>query len=165
MTIEHVDIPNAELHEPKNIPTSNTSDTGKVITPSSTVSGTSELRRLVASEIDEKQVVLNVRVDDISTAGSYWVVSPYAGDIVSIHSVIHGTIGTSDATLSFELAGTAITNGNITVGFTGSAAGDVDFSNPTAANTVFAGQAIEVITDGASDNTVAADISIVIERS
>lgn len=165
MTIAHADLPNTGLHEPKGILTTGTGDAGKVITPSSTVAGTSEIRSLVEDEITEKKVVLNVEIDDISTAASYWIVSPFAGDIVAVYSVIDGAIATSDALISFEVGGTPVVGGTITVAFTGSAAGDVDSNTPTADNTVTAGQAIEVITDGASTNTVSAMISIVIERT
>ena len=110
-------------------------------------------------------IVLNAAIDDVSTAGSYWVVSPVAGTVSAIYSVINGAIATADAGLSFEIGGTAITGGGITIANAGSAAGDVDSSTPSAANTVTAGQAIELITDGASTNTVKAEISIVIQVS
>jgi len=106
------------------------------------------------------KVYLNVRIPDISTAGSDWVVSPVAGTITKIWSVIHGTIATADAGLSFELGGTAITGGGITVAYSGSAAGDVDSATPTALNTVAAGGAIECITDGASTNAIPCDLTI-----
>lgn len=49
---EHDTIQHADTHEPKHITTSSTSDTGKVITPSGTTSGTSELRTIKATELD-----------------------------------------------------------------------------------------------------------------
>lgn len=106
------------------------------------------------------KVYLTVSIADISTAGSYWVVSPVAGTVTKIYSVIRGAIATADAGLSFEIGGTAITDGGITVAYSGSAAGDVDSSTPTALNTVTAGQAIECITDGASTNTIIATITL-----
>ncbi|MDY0087122.1 MAG: hypothetical protein RBS78_00990 [Coriobacteriia bacterium] len=47
----HSGMTHAEVHEPKHITLTLTSDAGKVITPSSTVAGTSELRNLVKSEV------------------------------------------------------------------------------------------------------------------
>lgn len=111
------------------------------------------------------EVVLNARITDISTAGSVWVVSPYAGTVVGIQTVIDGAIITVDATLDPQIGGTSITGGGIVIAFTGSAAGIVDTATPTAANTVTANQAIEIATDGASTNTVSANISLVIRRS
>jgi hypothetical protein len=111
------------------------------------------------------EVVLNVTMADVSTAASVWVVSPYAGTIVGISSVIDGTIATAPAVLTAKIATVSVTDGVISILDTSSAAGDVDTVTPTAANVVTAGQAIEVATSGASTNTVIATISITIRRS
>ena len=101
---------------------------------------------------------------DISTASSVWVVAPHAGSIAAIYSVINGAIITVDAEITTELAGVAVTGGALTIAFTASAAGIVDSCTPTALNTVTAGQAIEIITDGGSTNTVIATFTILITR-
>ena len=111
------------------------------------------------------EIVLNVRITDISTAGSVWVVSPYAGTVVGIQTVIDGAIVTASAVLDPQIGGTSITGGGITIVVSGSAAGIVDTATPSAANTVTANQAIEIATDGGSTNTVSANISVVIRRS
>ena len=108
--------------------------------------------------------VLNVTMADISTASSAWVVAPHAGTISAIYSVINGAIITVNAGITTEIAGVAVTGGAITIAFTGSAAGIVDSCTPTALNTVTAGQAIEIITNGASTNTVMATFTILITR-
>ena len=110
------------------------------------------------------QYAITVDMTDVSTAGSVWVVAPHRGRIVKIYSVINGTIATANAAITFELAGVAVTGAGITIAYSGSAAGDVDSSTPTEKNIVSAGQAIEVITDGASTNTVRATFTIIIER-
>lgn len=112
-----------------------------------------------------KKVYLTTSIADISTAGQIYVVSPVAGTITKIYSVINGAIGTANAVLTPKIAGTAITSGAITVAFSGSAAGDVDSSTPTAANTITAGAAIEIETDGASSNTVEVILTIEITLS
>jgi hypothetical protein len=112
-----------------------------------------------------KKVRLFTSIPDISTAGQIYVVSPVAGTISKIYSVINGAIATADSVLTPKIAGTAITNGAITVAFSGSAAGDVDSSTPTAANTITAGAAIEIETDGASSNTVEVVLTIEITLS
>ena len=88
---------------------------------------------------------LTAKITDISTAGSTFVAVPDGGRIIKIFSCIKNAITTADAGLSFELGGTAITNGGITVTQSGSAAGDVDSSEPTAANSVEEGGAIETL--------------------
>ena len=108
---------------------------------------------------------LSVKLQDISIAGSAWVAVPEAGTVTAIYSVIDGGIATSDATLTPRIGGTPITDGAITVTSTGSVAGDVDSSNPTAANSVSAGDAIEIATDGASTGSVAATLTLLVTRS
>ena len=49
--IQHNTIQHADTHEPKHITTSGVTDSGKVITPSDTQIGVSELRRLNSSDI------------------------------------------------------------------------------------------------------------------
>lgn len=55
-TIQHNALPNSELHEPKHILTSTTADAGKVITPSSVTSGTSQLRLLTLNDLSNSGV-------------------------------------------------------------------------------------------------------------
>jgi len=116
-----------------------------------------------ATELD--QFVLHGEIADISTAGSSWVVSPYAGTIEKIYTVIDGAITGADAEITFEIDGTAVTDGGITIAYDGSGAGDVDSATPTAANTISAGQPIEIITDGGSTGTVKAVVTFVMQRS
>ena len=152
MSTEHMTATDPEIHEPKNI---TTASNNQVYVADGASSG----------NWTSRQIVLNTRIDDVSTAASYWVVTPFAGSVSSIYTVIDGAIGTADATITFELSGTAITDGTITIANASSAAGDVDSSSPTANNVVSAGQAIEVITDGASTGTVSAVVTIVIDLS
>jgi len=111
------------------------------------------------------EFLLNVTMADVSTAASVWVVSPYAAKIKKVYSVINGAIATANAAITVELAGVAVTGAGITIAYSGSAAGDVDSATPTALNTVTAGQAIEIITDGASTNTVIATFTLVMQRT
>ena len=64
-----------------------------------------------------------------------------------------------------KIAGVPVTNGAITVAFSGSAAGDVDSSTPSAANVISTGEAIEIETDGASTNAVEVVLTIEITLS
>lgn len=97
---------------------------------------------------------ITVDIDDVSTGASFWVVPGFAGRINKITTVLHGAIGTADADITTEINGTAVTGGLITIATASSAAGDVDTATPTAANVFGAEDALEVITDGASTNTV-----------
>lgn len=106
---------------------------------------------------------LTMQIADISTASSAYLVAPCKGQISEIRTVLHGTIATADADLTFEIGGTTIKDATtpasaatITVTASGSAAGDVD--SVTVAldeDAVFEkGDVLEFITDGASTNTI-----------
>ena len=58
---------------------------------------------------------LTAKVTDISTAGSTFVAVPDGGNIVKIITTIKNAITTADAAITFEIGGTAVTNGAITV--------------------------------------------------
>jgi len=112
-----------------------------------------------------KKAYLTTSITDISTAGQIYVVSPVAGTITKIYSVINGAIATANCILTPKIAGVPVTNGAITVAFSGSAAGDVDSSTPSAANVISTGEAIEIETDGASTNAVEVVLTIEITLS
>ena len=107
---------------------------------------------------------LTSTIADISTASSTFVPVPDGGKVIKIITALQGAIGTANAAITFEIGGTAITGGAITVTQSGSAAGDVDTAEPTAANEVAEDGTIEMITDGASANTVKLNVTFVIRR-
>ena len=107
---------------------------------------------------------LTAEIEDVSTASSTFVTVPDGGKIIKIFSALQGAISGGDAALSFEIGGTAVTGGGITIANSGSAAGDVDSAEPTAANSINEGEAIEMITDGGSTGTAKAVITFVIRR-
>ena len=107
---------------------------------------------------------LTAEIEDVSTASSTFVTVPDGGKIIKIFSALQGAISGADAALSFEIGGTAVTGGGITIANSGSAAGDVDSAEPTAANSINEGEAIEMITDGGSTGTAKAVITFVIRR-
>jgi hypothetical protein len=165
--IQHANITGAELHEPKGVAGASANT---VYVANGSGSGT--WQQVTASQIDSttinnlNKVVLNVHHDDLSASSSHYVVAPIAGTITEIYSVIDSAIAHADTVLSFEIGGVAVTNGNITITQSGSAAGDVDSSTPTGNNTVSAGQAIEVISDGGTTTSNAhAHLTIVIDVS
>ena len=146
----HADLTTTELHEPKDADSAATntvyvfdgsgSGTAQKITPSQ-----------IATSVNNVNLhTLNFEFEDISTARSAWLVVPFAGDIQKIWSVIDGAITGADCVFTFEIGGTLVTNGTITIANSGSAAGDVDSATPSAANTLTAGQPIEIISDGGS---------------
>ena len=96
---------------------------------------------------------ITAEIEDISTASSTFVAIPDGGKVVKILTALQGAISGANAAITFEVGGTAMTNSAITVAHTSSAAGDVDTSEPSAANNVDEGGTIEMITDGGSTGT------------
>ena len=107
---------------------------------------------------------ITAEIEDISTASSTFVAIPDGGKVVKILTALQGAISGADAAITFEVGGTAMTNSAITVANSGSAAGDVDSSEPSAANRVEEGGAIEMITDGGSTGTAKLLVTFVIRR-
>ena len=107
---------------------------------------------------------LTAEIEDISTASSTFVAVPDGGKVIKIITALQGAISGGDAAISFEIGGTAITGGGITVANSGSAAGDIDTAEPTAANQVEEGGSIEMITDGGSTGAKKLLVTFVIRR-
>jgi len=107
---------------------------------------------------------ITAKIADISTASSTFVAVPDGGKVIKIFTALQGAIGTANGAITFEIGGTAMTGSAITVTQSGSAAGDVDTSTPTAANDVAEEGTIEMITDGASTNASVLYVTFVIRR-
>jgi hypothetical protein len=107
---------------------------------------------------------ITAEIEDVSTASSTFVAIPDGGKVVKILTALQGAISGADAAITFEIGGTAMTNSAITVANSGSAAGDVDTSEPSAANRVEEGGSIEMITDGGSTGTAKLVVTFVIRR-
>jgi len=107
---------------------------------------------------------ITAEIEDISTASSTFVAIPDGGKVIKILTALQGAISGADAAITFEVGGTAMTNSAITVANSGSAAGDVDTSEPSAANRVEEGGTIEMITDGGSTGTAKLLVTFVIRR-
>lgn len=148
--VQHSALTGSSLHETKGV--SSAADN----TVHYATGGTGAWAKVNANMIDTSsikntnKIYLTVALNDISTPTSHWVVAPLAGTISKWYTVIENAITGANAGLTLEIGGVAVTNSAITVTQAGSAAGDVDSATPTANNTVSAGQAIEIVLDGAS---------------
>lgn len=163
--VAHSTLTGADLHEPKGV---SGASVDTVYVANGAGSGTWQkvgADQIGSSVKNVNKVFITYTIDDVSTAGSHWVVPGIAGDIVGIKTVLHGAIGTADAGLTFEIGGTALTSSAITITQSGSAAGDVDSSTPSANNTVTATDPVEIITDGASTNTIKVTVTLEVDVS
>ena len=103
-------------------------------------------------------------INDVSTAQTVRIPVPDAGKVIKITTVLGGTIATANATVTAKVNTTNITGGALTIAHSGSAAGDIDSVEPTAANNVVEGDFIALATDGASTNTHTLHFTIVVRR-
>lgn len=111
------------------------------------------------------RIFVPIRVATLVGANVYRVLSPVAGKVVNMGSVIEGVLTTGDATLTGKIGGNAITNGVITITQAGSAAGDKDFAQPTAANTVAVGDELSLTVGGTNATATVANCFFEIERA
>jgi hypothetical protein len=112
------------------------------------------------------KLALTVAVDSLIGSGVYRVVTPVAGTVTKIYSVIDRALTTGNATLTGKIGTTAITNGAITITQAGSAAGDVDSATPSALHTVVAGDVLSVTVGGTNDASgSSATVTFLIEPS
>jgi hypothetical protein len=160
----HNTLSGSEVHQDRLISTAVPGDAGKVTTPSA-VAGVGELRKLLETEISQVTDVISVLFSDVTTAGSLYFAAPYNGVITKLQSVINGAIATADEKIRLRLNGIAVTDSEITITNAGSAAGDVDTASPSSGNSVTAGQAVQVQTDGASSGGSSCIVTVFIRRS
>ena len=106
------------------------------------------------------KVHLSLQVPDLAAAASRFAVSPVAGTVTAVRSVLEGAVDV-DTTLTAKIGGVAVTGGAITIAASGSAAGVVDSASPTAGNAVSAGTAIEIACGG--EGAVASAATVVVE--
>jgi hypothetical protein len=104
---------------------------------------------------------INLEVATLVGTGVSYVIAPEAGKVTKIWSIIDAALGTGDATLTAAIGATPITTGVITITQAGSAAGDVDSCVPTAANTVAAGDKLNLTVGGT--NSVSTMARVIME--
>lgn len=102
---------------------------------------------------------VTVRIPDLSGAASFFALSPVAGTITKVRSVIEGTVDV-DTTLTPKIGGVAVADGALSITASGSAAGDVDEATPSDDNTVTAGGAIELACGGEGSTASAANVQL-----
>lgn len=110
----------------------------------------------VTHTLNPTTTFLSMTVPDISTASSTaYATAPCAGKVSQLYSSLGAVISGANAVVTANIAGTPITTGVLTIGYSGSAVGDVDSCTPTAANTVAAGDKLTLVSDGGSTGAAA----------
>ncbi len=108
-----------------------------------------------------KTFVATCNLSDVSTEDTIYMMLPKC-TVTKVWSVLDGTIATADATITITKDATPMGNGTITIGYDGSAQGDLDSCTPTSGNT-FDGstECLRIWTDGASTNAVSVRFSVI----
>ncbi len=153
MSIEHKNITDPNIHEPKGIAAASA---GTVYEADGAGSGTYVL--------SHHQVVIDAYISSIGTAQTYYVPTPYAGTINKIYCTHDLLTDTAATVLSFQVNGVGVTSGDITIA-NGAAAGTVNSSTPSANRSVTVGGKIAIITDGGSGASPNARISFAVTRT
>lgn len=152
MPIQHRDIADGEIHETKGVTTAPLNSFLKA--------GPGNVG---VWAFDEDFIDLDIAT--LATATSYNLIMPHSGTFLKLYSVIDGAIGTADTTLTLKINGTNVTNGVITIPFSGSAAGQINSAFPTALNTATQGQLVTLTCNGVSSGTVRCHVSLVFLRT
>lgn len=120
---------------------------------------------VTATTAELNEQVLSFDIADGSAEAVYYLVSPHAGTISKIWTVIDDVVSTADITITAAIGATPVTNGVVTIATAGSAAGDIDSATPTAANVLTAGQAMNfTVTGGGAGGAPRIHVAVVITR-
>jgi hypothetical protein len=101
---------------------------------------------------------------DVSTADELLFPCPDGGNCIKVYTVLQGAITTPNCVITPKANGVAMTNGGITIAFSGSGAGDIDESDPSGNNFVEAGGYFSIETGGESGGTAGCGVVLVIAR-
>lgn len=179
MTVEHKDITDPYLHEPKGaaaasadtVYVANGSGSGAWSQIASNQINLSDLETTLQSAIDSATTLtvtgnlyLTATLADVSTASSVLVAVPDNCTVKSARFVLANAITTANATMNIKNAAAATMGSDVTITYSGSAKG-TGFTWTATGNNVLTGPTwIEVTTDGASDTVCPVAVTIVVEK-
>jgi len=110
------------------------------------------------------RTILNAVIADVSNSETVWVVVPVTGTITRVDTVLEGAITVADATVTVTTAASAAI-ASLVITQAGSAAGDVDSDTVLTNDSVTAGDALKVSTDGGSSTSQRIWVSITVDNS
>lgn len=155
MAVEHVNITDPELHEPKGAAAQSAN-----VGIWADGAGSTYWSKVDTNHIDSTSIFttnkysIAVMFTDVSTADFILLPCPYACTLNRVTTILHGTIATADDIITVTNSTGPATVGTITVTASGSVEGDRDTLNASSNNTFTAGSYVKIATDGASTNTI-----------
>lgn len=118
------------------------------------------------ANLGANKVLLQMHIDNLVSADAavYRCVSPVAGTLKTVRTVIDEALAGGNATITTKINGVNVTNGAVTITQADSAAGDIDLATATDANTVAVGDLITWTVGGTqTDDTATANLTALIE--
>jgi hypothetical protein len=149
--VNHSTLTDPYLHEPKGVAAA---ASGSVYVSDGAGSGDWE---------DHRRSVFTLHFKDISSAEDLYIPVPFGGTVSRLTSVLEGAISGSDLVITVKDSADA-SMGTITVTQSGSAAGDIDFLNPSSNNTITDNDYILLQTNGGPTSHVDCMVSVVVEH-
>lgn len=121
---------------------------------------------LIEAGIDELNYYpMCLRVDDINTAQSWFIVVPWSCTFEEAHVIQYAGNATADTNFSFEIGGIAVTMSTALVVAAADNIYTVNSGVASAANSIVSAQALEIITDGGGTGVVPAGITLLFRRT
>lgn len=175
--VQHNSLGGAELHEPKGVSAASSNQTyvadglgsGAWAEPEPKGAGSANAGQVYVADgagsgawTYRRYTVTGV-IADVSTAETVYVPIPYSGNVVDLTTVLEGAITVADATILIRNS-SATAMGGVTVAFSGSAAGDVDFDDTLVSTAVTDHDYVTVETDGGSTTAQRLFFTVTIER-
>lgn len=158
MSVSHKNMPDSERHEPKG---ASSAASGQVYV-SNGLGGGSWTDQLATIKNRNKAYLFG-EFEDISVASSIFIPNPILGTISKIYVTFQDAIATTDCIITAKINGVLVTGSSITATSAGSVAGSTFTSSPTGANSIAAGGAIEITSDGGPTSLVKAIVCIVVD--
>lgn len=113
------------------------------------------------SNIGANLVALTLNVALLNGTATYYVTSPVAGHITKLQAILQGSLTNANATLTGNIASSAITTGVFTL-VSGATAGTVYALTPSGTNTVAVGSNINFVVSGSQSAAVGCTVTILI---
>lgn len=117
----------------------------------------------VTHPLDEVTISCNLTSVVANMAGV--MRAPFRGKVVQVGTVLSAPVTTADATVTTSIGATAITGGAFVITQSGSAIGDHDSANPTAANICQENDVIKFVATGSGTAGVDTHCYAVIRRA
>lgn len=156
----HISLSEANLHECKG---ASSATSGTV--PTANGSGSTVWSNPLSTLNNKNKMYLFGQFTDISAASSIFIPTTIAGLVSRITVTLQGAITTANSIVTAKINGVAVTGVSITVAYTASTGGSTFTGTASAANSLAANAALEIVSDGGSSTTMAAIVVVELDVS